>query len=547
MPLPTANDHPPLWIWLPGNTWQVAKSRIAKAGARAAAALAAPLMLAVLHVALAPSVCAQRGPASAIEQLITNDAAARLQDRDPTIRGEAALLVGAAAAAESHADSTGFAAGAAARSTGFDAAQEQLLLEMARQPEPEARHRALIALGLFGSPAAIQHLENILHTVAGRSSDSGVLAAYALGMADPARAGTGPARTLSLFPRGSWKKQHDALTALLLGLAHTGVIRENARGELGSLRRLFDNDANRAPAVRGLLLDLMLPIDSSWSADELCNTLRRGSEQEQLAVLNWLARRPPPQPTQPASSPPNEDLREMLVGIAKRDQDSRIRTRALRALTRIGYLPALDLAARSLRRQSPAECAQGLTTIFAIGGASARGALAQHVRQEKNVLKKAALLDAFAAPPTPELLSHCVKLAIDAAMPLRTRAAAARLVARGAPSRAVPLLRDLFRSCGEDDAAELASIARALQRTEAEPTELRRLLQSPATLPNHPAHWTALLRAGHAGAQRAVLEQLQAADARPEHVATALRAWRKAVVLAEADPRAPEVVRQALR
>ena len=153
--------------------------------------------IALLLATLIPmaSGTAQSPATSGIERLVAADARSSLESPDPVLRGEAALVV--------------------AQTGGLDV--EYALLQLAESPEVETRHRAILALGLLATPNAILRLEGMLNDVEERAEPDGVVAAYALGIADPHKAGTAPARMLTLFPRGSWRRQHDCLMALLLG------------------------------------------------------------------------------------------------------------------------------------------------------------------------------------------------------------------------------------------------------------------------------------------------------------------------------------------
>jgi len=480
---PTANDDPT----------GAGRGRRAPIAARALRAGLAGLGLALCAFAQSP------GGASGLERLVANDAAALLDSRDAETRGEAALVVAAAG----------------------DVRHEARLLELADDPAPAARQRATVALGLLATTAATQKLEERLRTVDGRTGDDAVATAYALGLVPTDRVHTSVARTLPLFVRGSWKRQHDVLLALLLAMTQ-----HDERGEQRALRDLYENDNNRrSPDLRALLLDLLLPLDRSFDERFLETTLRRGSDEERLAVLRWLANQTPQKIT---------PWLEELERIAVRDDLPPHRTAALLALTRCRHLPALEIAARALRSESPEECAQGMQSMLMIGGASTRGALEQHLLDERDPVRKAALLGSFKAPPSTRLADHAAELAKDARQPMPTRVAAAELLARSKPQRAVAVLRDLFRTCHEPELLE--RIARALQHVETDPTELARLLDLPVQLTKHPERWRALLAAGHGEAERQLLAVLQDRSANPRDVRTALKAWRSARVLT-----APEV------
>ena len=441
--------------------------------------------------------------------MVANDAAAKLGDPDPVARGEAALIV--ASAGDTH--------------------SETRLLQLAEDDHAAAARRATIALGLLATPAAIDYLETRLRTVDSRSGPDGVAAAFGLGLVPPDRVATSAARTLAMFQRGSWKRQHDVLLALLSAMS-THV----ERTERAALRLVLDDDANRAPQARALLLQLLLPMDTSFDRDDLRRRLRRGSDAERRAIVAFLADRP---------TADNAEWLDDLTEFARRDSDPHVRAAALRALARSRHVPALELAARALRSSTPGECEQAVVAMLAIGGASTRGALEQHILAERDPVRTGALLRGFQAPPTRLLLDHAARIATAHRQPFATRIAAAELIARSRDRRAVPILRDLFRA-GKAP-AQLVALARALHRLEEQPTPLDRLLDRPVHLASHPHHWQALLVAGHPGAERAVLELLRDRSAPPQDVRRALVAYRRAHVLAEPPTGAPASLATILR
>ena len=458
-----------------------------------------------LTLALCGSAPAQR--TSGIERLVTADATRSLSSEDPVTRGEAALVV---ASADARRD-------------------EARLIELASDPAPAARRRAMLALGLLATPEAVQVLEDVLKTVEGRRSEDGVFAAYALGLVPVDQAGTSVARTLTLFRRGSWKRQRDVLLALLLAMG-----RQGERTELGALRLLREEDANRDEQARAALLELLLPVDGSFAPRDLERLLRRGAPGERRAVVRHLAR-------QQAGA--DDPWAATLLRLAQGDRDAEVRELALLGLARRRHLPALEVAARALKSAAGGECAQAVAATLAIGGASMRGALEAHLLEERDLLRLGALLEGFRAPPSAALLDRAAAVGSDDGAPPATRVAAAELVARADAARAAPMLRDLFRRL--DDRPLLCRIARALQRIEAAPTALSRLMAAPVALDQHPDRWHALLAAGHAEARRQVLATLQDRDADPASVRAALTVWRRAMVLTlPAD--APASLRAAL-
>lgn len=448
------------------------------------------------------SAFAQAPPASGIERLVATDAVQQLASKDAEIRGEAAIIVAAAGRVD----------------------QELRLLELAKDPAPAASHRATLALGLLATPQAITFLEQQLHTIEGRTSDLGVVAAFALGLVPTDRVGTSVARTLTLFEDGSWKRQHDILISLLIGMT-----RQPERSERRALEQLLEDEANRASEARSLLLQLLLPMAQNHDESKLRRLLRRGSELERLAIVNWMASRPPSE---------NTPWLDDLVRIAKRGDGPELRSAALLALTRCRHLPALEIAAHALQSPSPMECRQALAAMMAIGGASTHGALEQHLLNERKPLRIQALMKGFLAPPSSNLVEHAIKIATDAKLPVATRAAAAELVGRSDQKRAAPLLRDLFRIA--TDPVVLRSLARALRRAEDSPTALSRLMDRPISLTQHADRWQALLAAGHGEAQRQVLAVLKDSKSCDDDVRTAFKAWRRAMILDSAGSLAPE-------
>jgi len=442
---------------------------------------------------------AQAPIASGLERMVAQDAAALLDHQDAEVRGEAAIVVASQGRIE----------------------HEAALLEIAADPKPAARHRGMLALGQLATPNAVHFLESHLRTNEGRSNPDGVAAAFALGCVPPANVDTSVARTLPLFERGSWKRQHEVLYALLLGMC-----KHPERTEQRALRVLFDNEANRSPVIRGLLLRLLLPIDDTFSDKDLRRLLQRGSANEKVAIVQWLADRTPAD---------NQPWIPDLVKIAERAADPTLRTAALRALTRCRHLPALEIAARALQSSDPDECGQAMASMLSISGARARGALERQLLRERDPVKLMAMMGHFLAPPSKELVDYAIEIAADPKVAIGTRTAAAELISRSDKKRALPMLRNLFRRA--TDPQLLRKLARALRGAEESPTALSRLLQRPIALPQHPRHWQALLAAGHAGAQRQVLMTLKDPSSDAASKRSALKAWRKAMVLgpAEAD------------
>ena len=451
---------------------------------------------------------AQHAAPRGVARLIAQDAARALSSDHPRVRGEAALIVAAGA--------------------GHD--HEARLLALATDPAPAARRRALLSLGLLATPAAVERLEAALQTADARSCDDGVVAAYALGLVPVERASTSVARTISRFRRGSWKRQHDALLALLQAMAT-----QPERSELGALRLLREEESMRAEDLRGALLTLLLPIDSSLERRELERILRRGGAPERRAVAQWICELPPGA---------RAAWREELLRLAQRDRDADVRALAIGGLAEAREVRVLEIAARALDSAAAAERRAAAAAMLAVGGASARDRLEQHLLGEPETATLGPVLEALQAPPSPALVDLAARLAADSAAPARCRIAAAELLGRSAPARAVPLLRGLFQRVSEPEL--LARTARALAQSSTAPAPLTQLVAPPATLVEDVPRWRALLAAGHPDAARQVLVTLQNPSVDDDVRAAALKAWRQATVL-DAREGAPAALTEILR
>lgn len=428
-----------------------------------------------------------------LADLVAFDSQRCLQHADPEVRGEAALVVAGSPTP----------------------AVQDALLALAADPAPAARHRALVALGLLATPAAVQFLGKVLDDTGTRGEDDGVAAAFGLGLVPSERSTTVSTRILSAIAQSSWKRQRDTLLAMLLAME-----RQPERTDAVAMRRLFDDDSNRDPEVRGLLLQRLLPNDRTFEDKQLRKLLDRGSEPERLAVLRWLAGE---------RRVLEADWLALLERVAAHGGSPEIRAAALAVLTRARYLPALDLAVRALRDAPPVECSQAMRSLLAIGGASMLRAAAPRIAGERDPARQAAMLAGFEAPLPAELADHCRKLALAPDQPWPLRAAAALALSRSAGGEAAAVLRDTFRATA--DASVLPALAEAVRSSHDEPVELVRLLDGGTDLRAHPARWVALLLAEHPEAERQVLAGLRAPD-RTTSPLPALRAWRLARVLA---------------
>jgi HEAT repeat protein len=446
----------------------------------------------------------------ALSRLVRTQAAQWLQHSHPIVRGEAALVVAASA----------------------DASLQTAIRTLTTDPEEQTRLRAILAMACLATPASAVVLEHLLEDAQTRVSHEGVVAAYALGMLPSDLGGSAATRVLTSFTQTSWKRQHDVVMALLLGLS----VRD-ASSQATVLRRLFDDESNRDPEVRSQLLLLLLSVDRTLDAKLLLRVLDRGSDEERTALLRWLATN---------SSPFDEALGSQLENIAAKGPLAE-RALALAVLTRMRRPSVLALAEKALHSSDAAESGQGLRSMLSLGGASVLPALERHVEGETNHERQAALLAGYIAPLSDELCDLCARLGADTLQSLSVRTAAATALARTDPQRSIPILRDLFRTTPQRSA--LPALASTLMRAEPNPPPLDRLLDEPVDLRQHPERWQALLQAGHPEATRAILQCLTPPRDSAADFAMALGVWRRTMVLPTARSvcaAAPAVLRKVL-
>ncbi len=445
----------------------------------------------------------------AIRRLVAADAARWTKHGDPVVRGEAALVVASTSDQRHHA----------------------AVVAVANDRDQAARLRGILALGIQGTPGVVEVLTEQLERYGDRTQPEGICAAYALGALSPSHAPTFTSRILASFAEGNWKRQRDAMVALLAGLA-----RHSDHGQTAALEQLYGYRANKDPAVRARLLELLLP-QIGTDLDSALDLLDKAGSRERLVLLDWLADNA-------------TDFDKQLIGplekMCKGARSAELRARALGVLTRLRHPPAIEFAVQALRSSHTIEVEQGMRSAQSIGGAGMRLTLDRHIRSTDAPLQKAAMLRSWASPPTDELVDHCADLTANRRTPMTLRLAAARTLAQADPDRAAPLLRDLVRGgIDYDGLCDAAMIL--LQGTESPPID--RLLPDPPQLDLHPAHWTALVAASHPGAVRTLLETLGDTAATPNRLRSALAAWRQPMVTGKVSGAAdlPVVLRELLQ
>jgi hypothetical protein len=467
---------------------------------------AAAMCAAACAFALAGARASAQAPAPDWPAAIADAAVAALGDRDPAVRGEAALVAAAAAPSPT---------------------VEARLLVLAKDEAREARLRALLALGVLARPAAVDALALRLAEAEVGGEDA-VAAAFALGLAASPAAETAIARFVVAAERGGWRRHREPLLALLLGMQRCPDAIATA-----ALRRAFDDESQRDADVRALLVARLVVHDGSFDDKVLRRMLARGETGERAAALAALAA---------STRPCVGELLADVARIAAHDADAASRAGALATLARIGHPPALELAARAVRAGEPAEAATGLRALLRLGGAGMLRAAAAQLADERDPARAAALVAAYEAPPTDDLRARCAALADDATASWPLRAAAVGLLARAEPARGAELARTLFAACR--DPLALPSLADAMRR--ADGPGLRGLLPDTAALDRELPRWAVLLATDDGDALDLAGKAL-AGDARVARPLAALRALRSGRVLAAPDhPATPAMLRALL-
>jgi hypothetical protein len=420
-----------------------------------------------------------------------------LQHADPVVRGEAALAIAPSQ-----------------RSEDLDA-----LLAVARDPNPAARVRGLLALGIHGSSGAEILLGKALKDGPHHGLER-IAAAYALGLLPGRRALPSLLDYWRDATGGSLRRHRETLAALLAGIAafpHPDQVMV--------IRNLLFDASNREPGLHALALEALAQIDGSLDADELARLCRSSLAEDRAGALRWMHAR---------GFVATAKERERIVQLAGRDPSAAVRAAALDLLTRDRAIEALELGTRALAADDLLEARAGMNAILKLGGGAAREALGRRLLGGAMAPRvRSALLAGFPALEDAALLERCLLLATDRDADAGVRVEAAALAARSGEPRAAPVLRGLFTAADAPDA--VATIVRAafqLDQT-AGTHEHERLVE--ATYPLRSSddarllgvRCQGLLAAGHAGALP-LLERLLAKAALPAPaLAELLRAHRR--------------------
>ncbi len=417
--------------------------------------------------------------------------AQRLVDHPaPELRGEAALVLASSGMQRYHPS----------------------ILKVARDHDPEARIRGILALGILGAPGAEALLGEVLVAATTRVGPASMAAALALGLLPEGHPAHAADEYLSRFRRSNYRRQRDVLASMLVGLS-TGVRQSKAT----ALRVLLEDAAINDGELRSLIVHVLVPVPNGLDEDEVEGLLNSTREEERRAVLRALLRS--------ERKLPAEHL-ERVQRLATRDRSAGVRAAALQYLTFHRHLPALELSARALDSRDPEEVAAAVHAAVSLGGGALASALEPRILNEERAEIQAAMLAAFAGHRSEEFQRGCAALAVDRSRPLSVRAHAASIAAGMGDETMVPALRRIFLD--SEDPEILALVARALQQV-APGTPLVADIHppdSPEDLERLDERLRALVTAKHPEAFGLLRITLRDNDVDPGTKADLLRAWR---------------------
>ena len=430
-----------------------------------------------------------------------------LSHRDPVLRGEAALALGQTQQARY-----------------YDA-----IREVATDRERPARLRAILGLGYLAAPGAESFLGNTLE----RAEDEAerAAAAMALGLLPDGEPVPAVDRFLAMIRGSSYRRHRATLTGLLFGLSQRP---HPSRAD--GLRFLLADSSNRDAALRRLVVNTIVP-ERSLDEVEVTGWLESREALERLAGIENLQR---------GSFELTNDTVEAVEALAHRDRHPQVRAAALDLLTRHRLLSGLPIGERALRSDDPTEAAAGVRAARLLGGGKIRATMEQRILEEGSPVLQAAMLAAYEAPASADLVEACLTLATDRRRDEVVRVAAASLCARSMDRRARPALRGLFVEA--EHTASLIELAAAMHALDPGLIALDRIYP-PASATDErllPGRMEALLRAGHAGAGTLLQRALRDPRIDRRTLAELVRALRRSAS-PPVDPSYVELLPRALR
>lgn len=410
---------------------------------------------------------------------------------------------------------------------------EEPAREALRDRDPQARALGLLALGHAAPPGAEVLIGHAFEEADDGGTDQ-VAAAYALGLLPDPQPVPALDRYIARVDGGNYRRHRDRLASVLLGLGETPHPSRRA-----SLQRLLEDAANRDGGLRALAIRALGRAGDAPDAEELDERLDAEWPEVRLATLDELA----------GDAARVAEYADRLARTARRDDDPRVRARALRLLVEARQGQAFGLADAALRARDSDGVAAGVAATTELGGGELRGELVEKITTERNGERKAAMFGAWHGSVPDELADAALAFATDHRRSPQQRALAIHLLAREGDERAIPLLRAVLAE--SDDGATVALLVDDLHRLGADGDLADRLGDDDASaLDKLAPRLEALFRLGRPEAVeilRAALEDDRLGDtARAE----LLRAWRRAVAPPPPDEVlsvVPERLRELLR
>ncbi len=441
-------------------------------------------------VAGAPALLRAQDPEPRVAPAVQAEVTLLLDHTNPEMRGEAALALAV------HSPDQSF---------------YSKILAMAQDREAAARHRAILAVGLLGSPGADVFLGDLL-TRSPTGSVERLLAALALGMLPEAASAPARDEFLHRIQGGSIKRHRDAMAAMLVGLssgAHPS--------KMQAMRELLGDAAIKDLGIRRLLIRVLAGVPSPENTRLLVRAVDASTAEVSISALQAL--------TDPRCRLDN-DAMQQIHRLARRSGNPGVRAAALDVLVSRRQAAALDLAPKAIGSKYPSMIGAGVRAALSLGGGSLRKELDNSTLLRRDPLQQAMMLEVSRGPHAREFLLRISEIAKrkDARMELRVQAAA--VVAAAGWKSIVPTLSNLFLVA--EQPRHLHTLAECLQKLDVDLTAKVYPPTSLETAHRLPARLRALIAAGNTNAVAAVSKALKSKDVAQETKLEMLRAYRLA-------------------
>jgi hypothetical protein len=431
---------------------------------------------------------------------------ALLADRDPELRGEAALVLAA---------------------QGRDGAREAIR-PLFEDRDASVRARALIAYGILAADGADAELgKRLLDREAPESIR--VAAAFALGCLPDSQPSPSIDRYLGRAEGGSRRRHRDTLIALLAGLQ-----RAPHPQRLAQIDALLLDASLKDPAVLGLALAAQRRAGGSPSTDEVVRLLALRETTIRIAAIEAVA----------ASDPVSERLVESMRELADGDDEPAVRAAALLALAAHaagatpakGRTPAGDVLPRSTRSLAQLALAsddvrlvEAATHVLCADAESdGRAAASARARESGDLVIQRAVLRGWQGTPTAALIDVARRFGARPDASAADRGIALHILASARERDAVALARATLHA---SDDAELIADALTQLRTMDQGLDLDAELApfAAAPSPRLPVRIQALGRIDLPLASRLAERALGLAEPGSAERRELLAAWRRAL------------------